>query len=247
MGVPETQMGGSREAFPDTAWSSILSCPDPNSEERRERLNRLCAQYWKPVYRFIRAAWRRSIEDAKDLAQAFFCRVIESDLVSKYQAHRGRFRHFLKASLQSFLAEAYRESHRQKRGGGRVIVSLDVEEMEAGDVLPDGGQASPEEQFDRQWASDVMAESLRELRRRLQEEGKEALFRVFEAHDLTSRDGLPASYESVARDLGMSVSDVRNHLHIVRSRLKEVVAERISDYVASREEMMEEMRELFGR
>ena len=120
---PETKMGGSGHAFPQTNWSSILSIPDPASPERRERLNRLLQQYWRPVYKFVRASWGKSNEDSKDLAQAFFMHVLETDLVSRYDKEKGRFRHFLKGSLRNFLNKEYRSAKAIKRGGDRMSLS----------------------------------------------------------------------------------------------------------------------------
>src|SRR5690349_13450428 len=100
----ETGMGGAREAFPETAWSSILS-RKPGDEARRERMERLVRGYWRPVYKYIRAGWSKSVEDAKDLTQEFFARIVSGDLVLAYEPGRGRFRQYLKGALQHFLTK----------------------------------------------------------------------------------------------------------------------------------------------
>src|SRR5262245_42976956 len=105
----ETRMGGSQEAFPETVWSSILSCKDPASARRQAGINHLFSLYWRPVYKFVRAAGGRSIEDAKDLAQEFFCHILEGDLLGRYEPDQGRFRNFLKGALRNFLLEARRD------------------------------------------------------------------------------------------------------------------------------------------
>ena len=97
----DTTMGGSRACFPDTAWSVIAGTEDVG--ERRARLDRLCACYWRPVYRFVRASWSHSVEDAKDLTQAFFCRILSSDVLARFEPGQSRFRHYLKGVLRKFL------------------------------------------------------------------------------------------------------------------------------------------------
>ena len=95
--MPETHMGGSREDFPETVWSSVINNPD--SPDRREKLNRLLSRYWRPVYKYVRAAWKKSIEDAKDLTQEFFLGIMDGGIFERYDAEKGRFRYFLKGEV----------------------------------------------------------------------------------------------------------------------------------------------------
>jgi RNA polymerase sigma factor (sigma-70 family) len=177
------------------------------------------------------------VEDAKDLTQQFFEHLLEGHLLSRYDPRQGRFRHFLKGALRLFLAEARRDRRRQKRGGGKVIVSIALEGIE------ESHGDSPEEAFDRQWTQDVLANSLMRLRRRLVEEGKELYFRAYELYELAPER---STYESVGAKLGLSAGDVRNYLSCVRARLRELVIETVAGYAGSPEEISEEIRELFS-
>lgn len=244
MGIKETSIGGVREAFPETLWSSILSDPDRGSEQRRARLQQLLGLYWRPVYRYVRVCWKCSIEDAKDLTQEFFAHILEGDLVARYQPSQGRFRSFLKASLKFFLAETYRDRQRLKRGGGRIIVPLAVDGDEK-ENMPAGDSASPEELYDREWADGIMADCLSRLRASLRAEGKEAYFQVYHTYDLSADEKKP-TYQEIAGTLGLSVSDVRNYLFQVRARLKDLIVERIRAYVTTREELVEELGDLLA-
>jgi RNA polymerase sigma-70 factor (ECF subfamily) len=236
----ETSTGGRDEAFPETIWSSILSATD--SKARQERLKQLCALYWRPVYKFVRVSWKKNIEEAKDLTQEFFAHVMESDLLGKYQPQSGRFRGFLKASLKNFLAETHRDNTRLKRGGGKVIVPLNVEGVETDNFLKDSQSLTAEELYDREWAEGLMADCVQKLRAVLIEEGKEKYFQAFERYDLCG-DERP-TYPQIAQDLGLSVHDVRNYLVQARARLKELVVTRIREYVTSRSELAQELSEL---
>jgi len=246
MGVLETTLGGSRENFPETVWSSVLAEPDPSRPDGQAARERFFSLYWRPVYKFIRTAGRASIEDAKDLTQEFFSYFLEGGLLAKYRQEKGRFRSFLKGVLRRFLSEARRDGAAQKRGGGRVIVSLDVSELEGACSPSEKGEPTPEELFDRQWARDVLVESLADLRRRLTGEGKAECLRVYETYELSSSPE-PPSYAALGRDLGLTEHQVKNHLDSARERLEQIVRERLARGVSSPRELADEMNELFSR
>lgn len=245
VGGLETTLGGSRENFPETVWSSVLADPDPVHPDGQAARERFCSMYWRPVYRFIRTAGRASIEDAKDLTQEFFSYVLEGGLLAKYREEKGRFRSFLKGVLRRFLSEARRDGAAQKRGGGRIIASLDTAALEA-ERLPSGKtEPTPEELFDRQWARDVLAESLAELRRRLTAEGRDEWLRIYEAYDLSpSREN--RSYAELGRSFGLTEHQVKSHLDSAREALEAIVRERLARGVSSPRELADEMNELFS-
>lgn len=236
-------MGGPQEAFPETAWTSILR--DPDSPRSREALNELCLRYWRPVYAFLRAAGGRTVEDAKDLAQEFFQHVSEGEFLSRYRPERGRFRDFLKGSLRRFLSRVDRDRRRLKRGGGRAPVSLDAEAMESAEFLADLTQRTPEEIFDLQWGEELLRRSVEILETRLREEDKEIYFRVYREYDLAPAGSEP-TYGDIARRCGLKPHDVENYLSAARQKLQGILAESISDYVTGRQELMEELKELFS-
>src|SRR5687767_13720288 len=93
----ETTLGGDRESFPETVWSSLLGTSGPLTPAREAALNQLVTLYWRPVYKYVRTAGGASIEDAKDLTQEFFGYLLEGDVLTKYDRDKGRFRTFLKA------------------------------------------------------------------------------------------------------------------------------------------------------
>jgi RNA polymerase sigma factor (sigma-70 family) len=244
MGGLETTIGGSRENFPETIWSSVLAEPDLRSPEAQAAREKFFALYWRPVYKFIRTAGRASIEDAKDLTQEFFGYFLEGGLLAKYREEKGRFRSFLKGVLRRFLSEQRRDGAAQKRGGGRPILSLDVSEVETDRFLAETNEKTPEEIFDRQWARDVLLESIADLRRILGAEGKGECLKVYESYELAPGPEL-RTYGSVARDLGLSEHQVKNHLDAARERLEQIVRERLARGVSSPRELAEEMNDLF--
>ena len=224
----ETTLGGAREQFPETVWSSAVSAAEPAA------LDRFLADYWRPVYRFIRTAGRASIEDAKDLTQDFFRYLIEGDLLARYRAEKGRFRSFLKGIPRNFLSQERRDAAAQKRGGGRILVPLDTAGLEA-----DREGLTPEEAFDRQWAADVLTQSLADLRRDLPPE----TLRVYEAYELASPQ---PTYGELARARGLTEHQVKGHLDQARARLEQIVRGRLARGVSSPRELADEMNELFA-
>src|ERR1041385_6743159 len=116
-------------AFATTHWSVVLSAADGGSPESAAALEALCRSYWHPLYAFVR---RRgySPHDAQDLTQAFFGRLLEKGMVRGVDRSKGKFRSFLLASLEHFLANEWRNAHAQKRGGGATFVSLEGESAE---------------------------------------------------------------------------------------------------------------------
>ena len=65
-------------------------------------------------------------DDAQDLTQGFFAWLLEKNIAGKADRERGKFRSFLLASFNHFLAKEWRRAAAQKRGGGHAVLSLDL-------------------------------------------------------------------------------------------------------------------------
>ena len=247
MGQLETTLGGDRENFPETVWSSLVGAAGPQGAAREQALSELAGLYWRPVYKYIRTAGGATIEDAKDLTQEFFGYLMTADVLAKYDRERARFRTFLKAVLGNFLSTARRDATRLKRGGGRISVPLDVDVLETSEFLAERKGMTPEQVFDRQWAREIITESLDELRRQLAAENRAAHMRVYELyHGLHGTSEAPTS-ASVSRETGLPEQQVKDHLAYARTRLEKIVRERLAKRVVSPREVAEEINELlFG-
>ena len=84
----------------------------------------MCENYWFPLYAFVRRAGY-SAEDAQDLTQEFFVRLLAKNYLAVADRQRGRFRSFLLGAMKHFLANQERRQGAQKRGGHRPMISLD--------------------------------------------------------------------------------------------------------------------------
>jgi RNA polymerase sigma-70 factor (ECF subfamily) len=243
----DTSIGGQARGFPTTAWSDVLAAGDAGRPDRAERLGRLLALYWKPVYVYIRAAWRKPVEDAKDLTQAFFAHLLETDTIARVRADRGSFRAYLKGALKYFLINAGRAE--AVRRPATALVSLDAHPEEFDRLGPAAPDETPERAYDRQWFSCVVDAGLGTLRERLAREGKSVYFDVFKAYVLDP-EGSPASgapgYRDVAARLGLQETDVRNHLSACRRELKAILADTIREYSDTEADVQDELRLLMS-
>lgn len=243
----DTSIGGSRRDFPSTSWNLIRGA----GKAQREHLERLIYLYWKPAYLYLRACGHKSVEDAKDLTQDFFARLVERKDWEKLSPDRGSFRGFLKRSLKNFMIDAARREQARRPAGGLFLFRFE----EVRDAHP---TVDPENAFDREWVQTVLRESIRDLEIRLKKEGSSNLFDVFRLYCLSEDGSGDASettkfimsgdagktYAEVAAQLGLRESDVRKRLARCRALLREIVLDRVRDYSASEDEATAEFEKL---
>jgi len=110
-------------AFVTTHWSVVLTAQG-ESTAAKEALEKLCRTYWWPLYGFVRRQGYKP-EEAQDLTQAFFARLLERRDLETVRQERGRLRSYLLASLKNFLSKARYREMTVKRGEGRALISLE--------------------------------------------------------------------------------------------------------------------------
>jgi RNA polymerase sigma factor (sigma-70 family) len=236
-----TELGGARKDFPPTTANFQAQLRDPATLARMAVMETLATRYWKPVYHFLRMTYNKPNEDAKDLAQAFFVWMLERDLLLRFDPSRSSFRTFLKGVLRNFAGNEHQALHRLKRGGGAGHVSIDVAAaaLERGDTDTD-----PEKMFDRLWLKEVLHRAVDRVKAKYQATKRLIPFVVFQQYDLDLSDS-PPSYAEVAKRLGIKESDVRNHLHEVREKVREEVKAEISSAEGETGDLSPELSKLF--
>src|SRR5262249_46327881 len=126
--LPEHQDAEASDSywFTTTHWTVVLKAGQMASSDAEVALEKLCRTYWLPIYGYVR---RQGFppHDAQDLTQEFFARFLERNYLSGVQPEKGRFRSFLLASVNHFLANEYDRLNAAKRGGGKQVLSLDDE------------------------------------------------------------------------------------------------------------------------
>ena len=242
MGFGDTTLGGDARSFPTTQWSQVLAAQDPTQPGHRDRLDALLRSYWKPAYAYIRVGWKKSNEDAKDLTQAFFARLLQNGRIAAIRTEGGRFRSYLKQALRNYLIDADRAAEVRKP----------VEPVATADAV------APEREFDREWLSCLLDMSIAQLEAELKKDGKDAYYNVFRTYLLdpeadrevtvATRSGelsLP-TYASVGRRWGLKESDVRNYLTHCRARLRDILKSRILETVQDARDVEDELRALLN-
>src|SRR2546421_11486784 len=125
----QTPVPAKGQWFATTHWSVVLAAGIGDGISADKALETLCGAYWYPLYAFVR---RRGYEahDAQDLTQSFFARLLDKGYLSGVDRTKGKFRSFLLAALEHFLANEWRDAHAIKRGGKVKFISIDEESPE---------------------------------------------------------------------------------------------------------------------
>ena len=171
----ESRATGSR-VFATTHWSVVLAAGQGESAPAQRALETLCRAYWYPIYAYVRRKGYRP-EEAQDLTQEFFAQLIERNHFRLADRDKGKFRGFLLARLDYFLAREWSRAHRQKRGGQFTFISMDEHSPEEWYRLEPADHDTPEKQFLRQWALTVLKQAMNALQTECEANGKGALFR----------------------------------------------------------------------
>jgi DNA-directed RNA polymerase specialized sigma24 family protein len=228
--------------FLSTHWSIVVRAGRADDSDARDALAFLCQRYWYPLYVFVRKKGLAP-ERAEDLTQGFFTRLIEKQVLEQAVPSRGRFRTFLLTSLQNFLANEWDQAAAQKRGGGRALLSLDVEAGESKLRFEPSHDRTPEKIFDRAWAVQLLELVVGRLRQEFADKGKAAEFDVLQVF-LAGKHAV-ASYERTAAEMGISAAAIRQAAHRLRKRYRELLRAEVAETVATEDEIDDEIRGLF--
>lgn len=240
-------MGGPVDRFLTTRWSAIGACASDDPDERRRSFEVIVSAYWKPVYKFIRIKWRKPNEEAKDLTQGFFARALEKGWFATYDSTRSRFRTYLRTCLDGFLSNQDKGSKRLKRGGGQAVLSLDF--VRADHELSSSGEPAAEDlddYFEKEWVRSLFTLAVEALESSCRDQGKGVCYQAFARYDLETAQGGKPTYSALARELGVSVTQVTNHLAFARREFRRILMEKLREVTATQEEFEEEARSLLG-
>lgn len=150
-------------AFLTTHWSIVLAAGSEGSPDAAAALQRLCCTYWYPIYAHVRRCGKDA-PDAQDLTQDFFAMLLQRRDLARVRREKGRFRSFMLASVEHFLANERKKASRLKRGGGKIFVSIDPASAEERYAREPSHDATPEKLFERRWALTLLGQVLDGLR-----------------------------------------------------------------------------------
>jgi RNA polymerase sigma-70 factor (ECF subfamily) len=229
--------------FNTTHWSAILSARGQDSAAAHKALSELCHVYWYPLYVYIRRRGNAP-EEAADLTQAFFARLLEKNYLGDLTPGMGRFRSFLLSAVKHFLANEWDKGQTQKRGGGLQVISLDDDAAEKRFRLEPVDHLSPDVLFDRRWACTVLEQVLSQLRQEFVSSERAALFDQLKIYLSAGDDH--ASYAEMAARTGLKESTVKVTVHRLRRRYGELLRSHIAETVADPREIEDEVRHLIS-
>ena len=225
--------------FPTTRWTLVIAAADPQRKEARAALVSLCEGYWYPLYAYVR---RRGypVDQAQDLTQEFFIRVLEGRYIDRAEPEKGRFRAFLLTSMKFFLADEADRDRAQKRGGGNVL-SLEISSGEERYQREPAHSETPERIFERRWALSVLDRVIDRLRAEFVQHGR---LDHFERLKVFLLDQGETPYAALAREMGTSEGALKVAIHRLRKRYRDLFRQEIADTVAAPAEIESELRYL---
>ena len=242
MSTDDRPAGEGRRGFATTSWSLVLAAGESGSDGSERALAELCAQYWHPLYAYAR---RRGYdpEDARDLTQAFFAKLLEKRNLRTADPTRGRFRTFLLSSMKNFLAGEWRKDHTLKRGGSVEVLQLDFDSAEESYGLEPSHELSPEAVYERRWALGLLERAVTDLQSQYAKADNAELFDALKGC-LGGEDVLP--YSALSRRLGQSEGALRTAASRLRSRWRKQLRELVAETVGEEAEVQDELRSLIA-
>ena len=226
-----------------TRWSVVLTAADRTAPDCDDAMAYLCQSYWYPLYAYVR---RRGScpEDAEELTQEFFARVLAKEYLRSAGPAKGRFRTFLLVCLKRFLANEWDRKRAKKRGGGKRPLSIDVDDAERRYGFEPADDLTAERIFERRWALSLLEQVLSDLADEMAADGKGEVFEQLKAYLTAGADG--PSYDEAAGALGTSVGAIKVRVHRMRQRYRELLRERIAMTLSDRADVDDEIRSLFS-
>jgi RNA polymerase sigma factor (sigma-70 family) len=225
--------------FPTTRWTLVIAAGDPHRKEARAALVSLCENYWYPLYAYLRRRGHPA-DQAQDLTQEFFTRVLEGRYLDRADPEKGRFRSFLLTCLKFFVADEGDRERAQKRGGGQLI-SLEFSSGEEHYQREPAHDETPERIFERRWALSVLDRVVENVRKEFVQHGQPEHFDRLKVFLLGQSD---APYAALAREMNTSEGALRVAIHRLRKRYRELFRQEIADTVADPSEVESEIRYL---
>jgi RNA polymerase sigma-70 factor (ECF subfamily) len=240
---PTQAASGGGDIFATTRWTVVLAAGHRGAPQAAVALEELCRTYWYPLYAYVRRHGH-SREDAEDLTQAFFARLLEKNYLENVSSDKGKFRAFLLMAVKRFMANEWDHANRQKRGGGQRPLSLDWQDANTRYQINPADNLSPDKLYDRAWATTMLERVITRLRDESAAEGKARQYEQLKTYLMAGKSDIP--YAQAAAALEISEGAVRVAIHRLRRRYRELLREEISQTLADPAQADEELQALFA-
>jgi RNA polymerase sigma-70 factor (ECF subfamily) len=224
-----------------TQWSVVSEAREKSSPRQMEALDKLCRTYRPAVLSYTRRRGFRP-EEAEDITQDFFHRLVEKKSLSQVEKGKGRFRSFLLASLRNFLANEWDKRHADKRGNGREAVPLEATNPDGSPGPEPADTDAPDKNWDHEWALTVLQGAWDRLQAEYKERGREKEYAALQPY-LTEGQEMP-TYAVMANRLETTEGAVKMEIKRMRERYGQLIREVIADSLSSRDQLEDELKHL---
>ena len=238
----QTALAAYNRDFATTCWSVVLAAGQSTDSRSTAALDRLCRDYWSPLYFYVR---RRvtDVAEAQDLTQAFFERLLEKRYLASADPDRGRFRAFLLTAFKHFLSKEWDKARAQKRGGNRLHFALHFPDANAEYDLEPHHELTAETIYERRWLLSVLDRVLKQLEQECAGQGKRDHFSHLK--DFLSGHSDQTSYANAGQALGLSPDAAKMAAHRLRTRYRQLLRNEIARTVECPEDVADELNRLF--
>jgi DNA-directed RNA polymerase specialized sigma24 family protein len=226
--------------FATTHWSVVMQAGAEESLEARQALEKLCCSYWYPLYAYVRRQGH-GFQEAQDLTQEFFTRLLAKKYLCLADPARGKFRSFLLTSLKHFLINEWEKTRAAKRGGAQSFPPVAWEDAENRYLAEPARDLTPDQLFDKRWAVTIVEQAQHRLREEYGAANKLPLFEQLQGH--VWGDGAIGYAESADR-LNTTKGALRIAAHRMKERFRDLLREEVAHTAASADQVDAELRYL---
>jgi RNA polymerase sigma-70 factor (ECF subfamily) len=228
--------------FATTRWSLVLAVGGSESEQSRSAMSCLLETYWYPLYAFARRKGHGP-EEAFDLTQDFLLGLLDRKFLGDADPQKGRFRTFLLTAFERFLVDAWRRGNSEKRGGGRIFLSLSSLDAEERYRIEPVDRLTPEQIYERRWAMTLLEVAMTRLEEETVAAGREDMFTAVKPILVGAEASGP--YAELGARLGMKEGALKTAVYRLRQRFGALLRAEIADTISDPRDVDDELRHLF--
>ncbi len=232
-----------KRRFPTTQWSIVVRLKSNDAQEAEKAVKEVFTTYRYPLYGYLRASGLHH-EDAEDVLQGFFEKMLRTDSLGAADPARGKLRSFLLTALSRFKINFQRgEQRRQKR----IKAEADLWEEDEARFHSErhATNETPETYFDRRWAMELIGRVRQALREDYAKRGKMALHDAL-APMLSSAEPETESFAAIAARLGVTDNALRVSLSRLRGAFREFLIREVKRTLDEGEDARAEIQHLLG-
>ncbi|MBK8095187.1 MAG: hypothetical protein IPK32_25250 [Verrucomicrobiaceae bacterium] len=202
-----------QRTFPTTQWSLVIRLKSADAKEVQQAVHDIFTAYRYPLYGYLRSSGLGH-EDAEDVLQGFFQKMMRTHSFGKADPARGKLRTFLLTALSRFKVNFQRGEQRRHQ---RVRAEADLWDADEARWQREqhATQETPEHAYDRRWAVELIEQVRHRLRQHFEQVGKGELYLALSPL-LSSEQPETEAFAQIAARLSMT----ENALRVALSRLR---------------------------